>query len=85
MTTYFPNQPVRLTFSADAQRERVEVTVSPAKGLIKATASYNEFIRAMSEAGQTFFSCCMKIAPNDQKLYENLTLKLRGVVATLEK
>jgi len=64
-TTSFPDQPIDLTFRLYKNRNRIEIEVTPSKGLVKAVAPLNEFLTAMNDAGQKYFTRISEIGGED--------------------
>ncbi len=83
--TNFPDQPIRLTLRTDKEHNRIEIEATPSKGLIKATAPFDEFLTVMSKAGEKFFLRMMQIVPEDRDLYQSLLYRLRGATLTLNQ
>jgi hypothetical protein len=65
-STFFPDQPIKLIFSVDSERQHVVVEVIvPQDGYVRATASYNDFMNAMTEAEQEFSQRMDEIIPKN--------------------
>lgn len=67
----FPDQPIELSFRIDARWQRmfVELRLSPDEQ-VKASASYDEFMAAMSEAAQQFFRRMAELIPEERADWE---------------
>ncbi len=83
-TTGFPDQPIDLTFRLDRINKKIEIESTPSRGKIKATTDLDEFLTAMSEAGQKFFLRMGEIVPEEKDNYKweatrmnEMTIKLK--------
>jgi len=82
--TYFPDQPIELIFRLDKNNNKIEVESTPSRGRIRAKAKLDEFLTAMSEAGQSFFLRMAEILPDEREDYEYEARRLRETVAALQ-
>lgn len=79
--TYFPDQPIELSFRTDERRQRVTVEATPSKGRVTASASYDEFMTVMSEAGQQFFRRMIELVPENRTANELVLRDLQSIAA----
>jgi hypothetical protein len=92
-STYFPDQPIKLTFTTDELRRRITVSVFlPADKVfdkpeqhLKASASYEEFRTAMSEAAQEFFRRMAELIPEERADWERELRTLQAGVPLLQR
>lgn len=63
--THFPDQPIKLSLTADKSKQfvKIEITI-PKREQIKASANYYEFVTALCEAGRDFCHRMTEIVPN---------------------
>lgn len=69
--TYFPDQPLELSFKTDARRQIITIEVNPDTGSIKASAQYDEFFSLMGDEARNFFLKMKQIAPANQNTYDS--------------
>lgn len=90
--TYFPDQPVELSFRTDDWRHiKIEVFIPKGQAVssspdrrFQATAPYKEFIQIMCEAGLNFFNRMKEIVPSKIGNYEKQMQRLRSAISSLE-
>lgn len=82
--TYFPDQPIKLIFRLNKKNNQIEVESTPSRGLVKARADLNEFLAAMSEAGQKFFLRMAEIVPEKSDFYVREANRMRESVDKLK-
>lgn len=68
-STYFPDQPILLTF--ERQGERVLVSRRSRRGTWQASADQGELLAALREAGGRFFTRMAELVPEDADLYRS--------------
>jgi hypothetical protein len=64
-STYFPDQPIRLTMNM-TERNRLKISVK-SREVVEATVDYGEFVTAMAEAGESFFRRMLSLVPENRK------------------
>ncbi|MEJ7713449.1 MAG: hypothetical protein WKF84_27300 [Pyrinomonadaceae bacterium] len=84
-STDFPDQPITLTFRTDARRQRIFVEVDPSRGVVKTSASYDEFMTAMSEAAQEFFRRMAELIPEERTDWERELRTLQAGIPMLQR
>lgn len=92
-STGFPDQPITLTFRTDVRRQRITVEVFiPADKIFThvdrsacASASYDEFITAMSEAAQKFFRRMAELVPEERADWEREIRELQTGVSMFQQ
>lgn len=83
--TYFPDQPIELTFRLDRKNNKIEVESTPSRGKIKAKANLDEFLTVASEAGQKFFLRMAEIIPEERAEYENDARRMQDTATKLKQ
>jgi hypothetical protein len=74
-STYFPDQPIRLTMNL-TDRNRLRITVESHE-VVEATPDYREFVMTVSEAGESFFRTMLSLAPENRNAYLAMLEKLQ--------
>ncbi|MBM7774691.1 hypothetical protein JOD54_004895 [Actinokineospora baliensis] len=77
VSTYFPDQPVELSF--EARRGRVEVTSRAGAGVRRSSVERVAFVGALKAAGDRFFADMTEVAPRNAADYSLLRNRLAAV------
>lgn len=91
--TYFPDQPIKLTFRVDKKSSQIEVELySPKCDLTdskeetrRAKTDLNEFLTAMSETGKKFFLRIAEIMPEERTEYEDDARRMQDTATKLKQ
>jgi hypothetical protein len=82
LETYFPDQPILLSFSADPNRTQIELTVKSIKTKIVAV-NYEAFLQALLSEADPFFRKMLLLNPSKGAAYKDAIEDIATVQAQL--
>ena len=74
--TYFPDQPIKLSFWRDSAGKKLAVEVEFDSKSLKTQTNFKEFATSMTNAANTFFTKLIDLVPANRKSYEAIIQKL---------
>ncbi|HEV2376158.1 MAG TPA: hypothetical protein VGS19_28815 [Streptosporangiaceae bacterium] len=77
VSTYFPDQPIRLTFRRQANG-RVLVSAELTRGPRVANADERELVTELQAKGEVFFARMSEFFPENRRAYEDALTRLRS-------
>lgn len=76
--TYFPDQPLKIAFEPDSNRQRVKIKVKEDKNF-ESFINYDEFMAVMADKGKFFFKRMIELSPSPKSYYKTCIEELEAL------